>query len=361
MLRIGSCLRIDGEMRLMKVKRRGSFYLCTFSLVLLSTAIAGGSAEAQCSPFSIPSATITVDGDPGDWSSIDPALIDPEGDDSVSYTGDDIKALYLAQDSDNLYLRMDLWENVNTNFANGPPPNEGAYYFTLYNDGTYPDLHLSVGFDFWQTNSQWCLGCNDSGVPEELVSYDLVGVNGSVIEVKAPLSTLGNPTSFENIRAEVNDCCVPSPVALDDMPCLASEPLAADSAAVVISRLDDFLYPAAEFGVEFELELGGGGATVVTLTVGDTEYDLEEWGGSWESDEIVFADLATMQTALNGVWTIEVVGGSSAGESTFTLNAASLTDDDFFPTPTNLSPANGAVGVDPGTSLGVVPLAVDLL
>jgi hypothetical protein len=334
----------------MKTNRRGSFYLYTSSLVLLSTAIAQGSAEAQCSPFSIPSATITVDGDAGDWSGIDPALTDPQGDDSVSYTGDDIEALYLAQDSENLYLRMDLWENVNTSFANGPPPHEGAYEFTLYNDGTYPGLRFTVAFDFWQTNSQWCLGCNDSGVPAELVGYDLVGVNGSVIEVKTPLSTLGNPTNFDNISAEVNDCCVDSPVALDDMPCVASELVATNSAAVVISRLDDFLYPEAEFGVEFELGLGGGGVTAVTVTVGGTEYDLEDWDGSWENDDdIVFADLAAMQTALDGVWTIETFG-SSPGTSTFTLNAATLTDDDFFPTPTNLSPANGEVGVDPGTS-----------
>jgi hypothetical protein len=134
------------------------------------------------------------------------------------------------------------------------------------------------------------------------------------------------------------------------MPCVASELVATNSAAVVISRLDDFLYPEAEFGVEFELGLGGGGVTAVTVTVGGTEYDLEDWDGSWENDDdIVFADLAAMQTALDGVWTIETFG-SSPGTSTFTLYAATLTDDDFFPTPTNLSPANGEVGVDPGTS-----------
>ncbi len=142
----------------MKATRRGSFYLCATSLVLLSTAIAERSAEAQCTPFSIPSATITVDGDAADWSGISPARTDPQGDDSMDYTGDDIKAFYLAQDSENLYLRLDLWENVNPSFANGPAPNEGAYYFTLYNDGTYPNLSLSVEWDLWQTNSQWCLG-----------------------------------------------------------------------------------------------------------------------------------------------------------------------------------------------------------
>jgi hypothetical protein len=210
----------------MKAKRkaRGSFYLCTSSLVLLSAAIAEGAAGNQCSPFLIPTETITVDGDAGDWSSIDAALEDPQGDDSVGYTGDDIQALYLAQDSDNLYLRMDLWENVNPIFGNGPPPNEGTYEFTLYNDGIYPGLRFTVAYDVFDTNSQWCLGCNDSGVPAELIGPDLVGVSGSVIEVKVPLSTLGNPTYFDEIRAEVNNCCVPSPVVLDDMPCLAPEP-----------------------------------------------------------------------------------------------------------------------------------------
>ena len=138
----------------------------------------------------------------------------------MSYVGDDISALYVARDSDNLYLRMDLWENANTSFANGPPPHEGVYSFIVNNNGTYPNLTLTVEFDFFQTNSQWCLGCNDTGVPPELVGSDLVGVSGSVIEVRAPLSTIGNPTIFDNISAEVTNCCVTSPVVLDDTPCL---------------------------------------------------------------------------------------------------------------------------------------------
>ncbi len=122
---------------------------------------------------------------------------------------------------------MDLWDNVNPAFANGPAPHEGVYSFTVNNNGTYPGLYLSVQFDFWQTNSQWCLGCNDSGIPPELVGYDLVGVNGTIIEVEAPLSTIGNPTSFDNISAEVTNCCVPSTVILDDTPCFVPEPSSA--------------------------------------------------------------------------------------------------------------------------------------
>ncbi len=176
-------------------------------------------------------------------------------------------------------------------------------------------------------------------------------MNSSIIEVKASLSTLGNPTNFDNISADVNDCCVPSPVVLDDVPCVASGPPPANTAAVVISRLDDFIFPAAEFGVEFELELSVAGITGITATVGGTPYDLEEWDGFWEnSEDIVFADLASMKTALDGLWTIEILG-SSPSTSTFTLNAAALTDGDFFPTATNLSPANGAADIDPGTSL----------
>jgi hypothetical protein len=177
-------------------------------------------------------------------------------------------------------------------------------------------------------------------------------VNGGIIEVKVPLSTLGNPTVFDNISADVNDCCVPSPVVLDDVTCVAlEESQSVNSAILSIARLDDFLFPAAEFGVEFELELDVAGITEVTVTVGGTPFDLEEWDGFWEnSDDMVFADLASMKTALDGEWTIEIIG-SSPSTSSFTVDAASLTDGDFFPAVTNLSPANGAVGVDSGTNL----------
>ena len=111
-------------------------------------------------------------------------------------------------------------------------------------------------------------GCNNFGVPLLLRGPDKVGVNSSIIEVKASLSTLGNPTNFDNISADVNDCCVPSPVVLDDVPCVALGPPPANTAAVVISRLDDFIFPAAEFGVEFELELSVAGITGITATVG---------------------------------------------------------------------------------------------
>lgn len=40
----------------------------------------------------IPTASITLDGNPSDWSSIDSVCTDAQGDDNTGYTGADIKS-----------------------------------------------------------------------------------------------------------------------------------------------------------------------------------------------------------------------------------------------------------------------------
>jgi hypothetical protein len=58
----------------------------------------------------IPTATIKVDGRTADWSSVPPLIQDSSGDNwgAVSKTGTDIRRVYLARDSDDLYVRFDL-------------------------------------------------------------------------------------------------------------------------------------------------------------------------------------------------------------------------------------------------------------
>jgi hypothetical protein len=131
---------------------------------------------------------------------------------------------------------------------------------------------------------------------------------------------------------------------------LSSAGLAANTALVGVSRIDDFFYPGKQFSLWFELELDVTGIGGVTATVGGSEYLMELYDGYWETDEIVFDDLAAMKTAAAGEWTIDIAG-SSPSESTFTLDAASFSDSDFFATATNLSPAEGAVGVASDTLL----------
>jgi len=51
-------------------------------------------------------ATITVDGSPSDWQSIQPIITDPEGDNTCG-SGSDIKTIFLTYDDQYLYWRMD--------------------------------------------------------------------------------------------------------------------------------------------------------------------------------------------------------------------------------------------------------------
>ena len=71
-------------------------------------------------------ASITLDAQVGDWAEVAPFALDAQGDDSPQFTGDDLRAVYLAQSSEDLFVRVDLWEDVNTNFGNGLPTKNTA-------------------------------------------------------------------------------------------------------------------------------------------------------------------------------------------------------------------------------------------
>ena len=149
-----------------------------------------GQIDEGCgSNESIITRTISIDGDATDWDGINPVLNDPENDEFGDRDGDDIKALYLAKDSDNLYLYLELWEDVNINFRNSPPPYNGRYSFYMMAN---TDIHPGIAYD--QENGQWSLGYNGSNtnVPPDLQGPEYVGVNGKVVELKVPLPYLNN-------------------------------------------------------------------------------------------------------------------------------------------------------------------------
>jgi hypothetical protein len=161
--------------------------------------------EAEIVDFQIPIQSIIVDGDIGDWAGLAPLVTDPQGDDSLNYPGADIQAIYAALDGSHLYLRMDLWENANINFRNTAPPEDGRYGFEIETNGPYPDLHAGICYDGY--NSQWSLGYNGSNwnMPAGLEGPEYVGVNGNHIELKLPLSLIGNPSKFYEIKGTVTN------------------------------------------------------------------------------------------------------------------------------------------------------------
>lgn len=217
-----------------------------FTIILIVLVTMTIKTNAQI-PLIIPTATITLDGDTSDWTGITEAVTDPQGDDSNLYTGDDIEALYLAKDFNNLYIRLDLYDNANPNFGNGPAPYEGRYYFQIYsNSSTYSNLE--IGLASYYCGQQWAIGCNgaNGNAPSSLQGTSFVGVNNNIIEIKIPLIDIANPTDFYQVDAIVNNCCVSNGVTLDS--CSVGS-LSTGILSVISNPLTNSFYPnpASEF------------------------------------------------------------------------------------------------------------------
>jgi hypothetical protein len=195
----------------------------------------------------IPTTNIVVDGNTADWAGINAVAGDRPDDDLYGYNGADIEAIYLARDAANLYIRMDLYDNVNPNFGNGPDPDEGRYGFYLENNGPFPFLYLGVAYD--QFNSQWSLGYNGSNGPNTpgiLIGPSFIGVSGNVIEIMVPLSIIGSPLEFTHIKGEVVNCCVaPEWYVLDETHCVSNHHIYGGSSMLnpqqIIQLLIDYI------------------------------------------------------------------------------------------------------------------------
>jgi len=82
-------------------------------------------AGDQCSEIAIPTATINVDGDPGDWIGIPPQLNRSPG--APESTGAyQLEQLYVAADHDRLYLRIDASEHSPLVADAGAPGDAGG-------------------------------------------------------------------------------------------------------------------------------------------------------------------------------------------------------------------------------------------
>ena len=95
--------------------------------------------------FQVPFANITIDGNPADWSGIQPALSDRAGDARGGPIGGDITALYLARDGTKAYLRIDV--------TNGPPDSS-----VDLNVSFYTNCFFNAGdrFVYVSPSSGWC-------------------------------------------------------------------------------------------------------------------------------------------------------------------------------------------------------------
>ncbi len=116
---------------------------------------------------------------------------------------------------------------------------------------------------------------------------------------------------------------------------------------VFASRSDNPANPAQAFVAEVELELvDETNVTAVSVMAGSTPLTLEQdfGGGTRWFGEVEYTNLDALRTGLDGTWTITITASPSS-TSTFTFSALSLSDADFFATPSGLIPANGATDV----------------
>ena len=155
--------------------------------LLISLMIFGIPFMASATQF----ATITVDGDPGDWTSLTPAYVDTEGDGTCGAQGD-FRSIYTAMDANYAYIMVDTW---------GIPIDSEA---TL-------ELNFQFGFQNLHTNFRnTTLWAWQGGDRFPISGYQMAW--GDVMEAKIPLSELGNPGNFDstfvNIWISDNPCDV---------------------------------------------------------------------------------------------------------------------------------------------------------
>ncbi len=127
----------------------------------------------------------------------------------------------------------------------------------------------------------------------------------------------------------------------------AAPPPAVNYVELDMQRSDNAGRPGAfdmDIFVRLEAEIGVTGVTVTTG--GGSVWPLEndfDTPSEWSYAEVK-ASVAAIVAETNGTWTIDIFG-SSPSTTTFTVNTSGYVDGDFYPTPTGLSPANGATDV----------------
>lgn len=113
---------------------------------------------------------------------------------------------------------------------------------------------------------------------------------------------------------------------------------------MAIFRADDALFPSTAFFVDFSVELDDPSVTDVTLATPGATFPLELADGSWEND-FGFMSFGDLQSAIDGPFTVTVVGGALASTSTFGFDANELVDGDFYMASVVQNPQHGEMAV----------------
>lgn len=146
----------------------------------------GGGSGTGAGNFTIPRATITIDGNIDDWALIVPAYVDKVNDEDpgANFVGTDLKGIYLAQDDEFLYIMFTLNDgnpNQGTQFTFEAVPNAGK-------SGVDGDYLASAMF----SNGAWrsWVGVRNNSQLNVNYSADYVGIGNGFIEWKVKLSDI---------------------------------------------------------------------------------------------------------------------------------------------------------------------------
>jgi len=143
---------------------------------------------------------ITVDGDPGDWGTMPPLIsFTPR---SVNPPEMEASGIYIADDAENLYIRLDTRGTPTASLSTGSLARLLAVYFDIdNNDATGCFLYGGAEFRimayfYAEPKSNPYLICHryiGTGRDEKWENVSIEGAIGlnSVLEFKAPLSSLG--------------------------------------------------------------------------------------------------------------------------------------------------------------------------
>ena len=135
--------------------------------------------------------TITIDGDISDWGNIQPNVSDPEGDAGI-YSGLDIIAIYIAQDTNNIYLRIDRagtnlpinYEYSNTwIYFNKTSDTNKSFAIEFFNDGSN-----NISPRLWDTSNS----ADYSGYTKLSSNLPMSGTTHIEVSIPKSLLTLEN-------------------------------------------------------------------------------------------------------------------------------------------------------------------------
>jgi hypothetical protein len=160
------------------MKKYGLIFACSVAGLAGISGIAEAALDLE---FEIPILTVTVDGNPDDWAGISPYISDDEGD-STQGDGTDIKSLYLCQDNNYLYWRMDTWSG-NYNYFDSFNSDGPSLVFKSGNQELYIHVRNAVSPSSWGYIEQ-----ENPDSSREWINGGAYEIN-SVAEGKIPLST----------------------------------------------------------------------------------------------------------------------------------------------------------------------------